>query len=359
MSYFRQLLSDKGITLYQQDRFPLDNYYFEPFQDLGLNFDTSVFFETDPPKSNKKRIPLSEKQFSLFKFFMDGSRKTYKIGDIITPSDKFMPVVAGQVRAGCCKRDESKYLNKHIIKTRNYLLLSSVINKEDFDSIQKAYKKFMASRIDLEVETYDYSKFAEDTPTNAAIASIHKKMLDLEVSVLSEMVQSNDLDTDKVLLLDGSLQFISQKFNPDIFYNVIGVSKHFNPNLTGILRGKVHIGSLLAKLEFGERTPVIRTTSRDERYTYGSWYLKIRETRDVRNPLEGVIKVEKMALNEHLERGFETSIIDNISESLLYERIPTCHGNDTRWANHLYPVYLTEKLVKSTFLSDAHFVNLF
>lgn len=358
MGLLTSLLQKKGITLFQQDRFSLDNYFFEPFQEISENYDTSIFFETEPVKT-KKKVPLPDKPISLFKYFMDGSRKTYKIGDLITPSNKFMPVVAGQVSAGCCYRNDIGDMHKQKLCNRNYLLLSNAIQAEDFETIRLTYEKEMSSRLSIIVDKYDYDKFKEDTPTNAAIAKIHQKMLDLEVEVLTQMVQSGRLSTDKMLLLDGSLQFISQKFNPDIFYNVIGVSKHFNPNLTGVTKGNVHIGTLLVKLNFGERTPVIKTTSRNGQYTYGAWYLKIRDMHDVRNPLEGIIKVEKMALKEHMDTGFETSIVDNLSASLIAERIPTCHGKDERWPNHLYPVYLTETLVKSTFMSDNHFVNLF
>jgi hypothetical protein len=358
MTVLQKLLKDKGITLFQQDRMNLDSYYFEPFQDLEIQYDISQFFETNPPKQ-KKLVPIPDNKYTLFRYFMDGSRKTYKIGDVITPSNKFMPVVAGQVRAGCCLRDDLGYMHKRLLLPLNYLLLSNAISQDDIDSIKYEYEKSMSSKVPIVVESYAFEKFKEDTPTNAAIAKIHKYMQDAEISVLSDMVNSNDLSTDAMLLLDGSLQFISQKFSPDIFYNVIGVSKHFNPNLSGVVKGKVHIGSLLVKLNFGERTPVIKTKSRDERYTYGAWYLKIRDIKTVNNPLEGVIKVEKMALKEHMENGFETSAIDNISAALINERIPTCHGNDSRWANHLYPIYLTEKLVKSTMLSDIYFVNLF
>jgi hypothetical protein len=358
MTILQKILKDKGIILYQQDRLSLDSYYYEPFQDVDIEYDTSHFFETNPPKQ-KKLIPNPSKKFTLFRYFMDGSRKTYKIGDVITPSNKFMPIVAGQVRAGCCIRDDLGYMHKKRLLPLNYLLLSTAISQDDIDSIKFEYEKRMSSKLNIIVDTYAFEKFKDETPTNAAIAKIHQCMLDAEIKVLDEMVTSKDLSTDAMLLLDGSLQFITQKFNPDIFYNVIGVSKHFNPNLSGVTRGKVHIGSLLVKLNFGERTPVIKIKSRDERYTYGAWYLKIRDIKTVNNPLEGVIKVEKMALKEHMENGFETSIIDNISAALINERIPTCHGKDSRWANHLYPIYLTEKLVKSTMLSDIHFVNLF
>ena len=79
----------------------------------------------------------------------------------------------------------------------------------------------------------------------------------------------------------------------------------------------------------------------------------------MRSPLEGIIKVEKMALHEDLERGFDTDVIDNLSRSLLKESVPTCHGRDLRWAVHLYPVYLTETMIKSSFQGDMAFIHQF
>ena len=73
-----------------------------------------------------------------------------------------------------------------------------------------------------------------------------------------------------------------------------------------------------------------------------------------------IIKVEKMAVEEDLERnGLDSSVVDNISLWLLNEGSPTCYGRDERWASHLYPVYLTETLIKSSFESDLVFISNF
>ena len=66
-----------------------------------------------------------------------------------------------------------------------------------------------------------------------------------------------------------------------------------------------------------------------------------------------------MAREEEFESGFESDVIDNISCSLLEECTPTCHGKDERWAAHLYPVYLTETMVKASFMGDLAFINQF
>ena len=48
-----------------------------------------------------------------------------------------------------------------------------------------------------------------------------------------------------------------------------------------------------------------------------------------------------------------------ISANIINERNPTCYGIDRRWANHLYPVFLTETFVKSKYISSDVFLQLF
>lgn len=356
MSILRKYMNKRKILLFEQDKICLDNYFFEPFQSLEERYDTTRIYETDN-KSKRRKLESVSVSDSIFTYFMDGSRKVYKIADIITQESKFMPIVAGQVSVGCCKRIYGN-MERFLLTRNNYVLLSRAINSEDFEYIKQGYERDMQHKLDISVETYDFDRSKTDKPIDAAIAKIQKFMQDLEIEMLTSMVKKGVLDPENLLIIDGSLQFLSQRFNPDIFYNVVGVSKSFNPNSTEMTKGKIHIGALLTKLEFAERTPVLHSTDKNNRYEYGVWFVRIRKPHRG-NPLDGVVKVEKMALKDDKDRdGFETNIIDNISISLITERNPTCHGSDERWANHLYPVYLTEKMVKASFMSDVHFQNL-
>jgi hypothetical protein len=137
------------------------------------------------------------------------------------------------------------------------------------------------------------------------------------------------------------------------------VSKSFNTSKNNLLKKKAQIGVLLSELEFGERTPVFKIDLDNGRYSIGSWYLRIREKIQCRHPLEGIIKIEKMAVNEEIEEGLNSASVDEISSHLLAEINPSCHGKDSRWANHIYPIYCTEKMIKTSFLNDSHFENLF
>jgi hypothetical protein len=103
---------------------------------------------------------------------------------------------------------------------------------------------------------------------------------------------------------------------------------------------------------------VFRTVHDDK--TIGIWYLRIRPVQYVNNPLEGVVKVERYAVDPtDCEEGFESSRIDTISRHLLRERNVSPYQSDSRWASHIYPVYAAEMYLKSSFMSDMQFKAIF
>lgn len=372
MPTLSEIFDKRKIILYHNESLDLDHYYQEPYQDEGDEIkEMGEPFETD--KSKKKRkidLTLEDRTYSGFSYFMDGSRRTYKIGDMVLDGKKIYPVVVAQVRAGCTERDVRKKLHAHgEVARKNLLLLSDKMNEVDFAEIrQRILKTQMAQALHLDVVKYRFDPTKDGVPVNAAIAKANTMMHDMEIDILGNMVNSGSLEPDRMLIVDGPLQFIRQDTGKpefaDMFYNVVGVSKSFDPMLptsSKTRRGGAQIGAELLKLEYGERTPVfLKENSRHRKF--GCWYLRIRPRNRVSNPLEGIIKIEKMATIDDLDEdsyGIETSIVDNISLWLLNEGSPTCYGRDERWASHLYPVYLTETLIKSSFESDLVFINNF
>ena len=144
-------------------------------------------------------------------------------------------------------------------------------------------------------------------------------------------------------------------------YNwVIGVSKSFNPELCFDHTGKPN-SNYIANLPVFHRTPVARYVSSyvGEDIAFGIWYIRLRDKRRTQTPFDGVVKVEKIMMDEELETGIDSDVVDIISANILNERNPTCYGTDKRWANHLYPVFLTESYVKSKYISAEMFLHLF
>jgi hypothetical protein len=117
---------------------------------------------------------------------------------------------------------------------------------------------------------------------------------------------------------------------------------------------------MIANLKQFERTPAAMYKTDRVDGKFAVWYVRLRDPRKHRGPFDGIVKVEKILVTDkEAEYGLDSSEVDNISAWLVNERNPVCYGKDDRWANHLYPVYLTETYIKSKYRSTAHFINLF
>ncbi|MBQ7178707.1 MAG: hypothetical protein IJS08_14930 [Victivallales bacterium] len=174
MSTLQALFEKMGIALYQNESFNLDVYYQEPYQDddpeIEDSYDMAKPFETNQDKK-KRRIEYDYEPYSNYAYFMDGTRKTYKIGDIVINKKKIFPVVAAQTRAGCTVRDEQGKIHKYTLKEKNLLLVSSAMPDDDFDDLRIRIKRTqLADELHLDVVTYKYDRMKDLAPTNAAIA---------------------------------------------------------------------------------------------------------------------------------------------------------------------------------------------
>lgn len=91
------------------------------------------------------------------------------------------------------------------------------------------------------------------------------------------------------------------------------------------------------------------------------WYIRLRDRKHTRSAFDGIVKVEKLlTTHDELTCGHMASYeIDTLSAYILNERYPACYGSDSRWASHIYPVYLTEQYIKSKYLSTESFLHLF
>lgn len=131
MPTLSEIFDKRKILLYQNESLDLDHYYQEPYQDEHDEIkDMGKPFETD--ESKKIRIldlANEDRTYSGFSHFMDGSRRTYKIGDMVLEGKKIFPVVVAQVRAGCTERDRQRKLHTHnSVQRKNLLLLSDKMN---------------------------------------------------------------------------------------------------------------------------------------------------------------------------------------------------------------------------------------
>ncbi len=310
----------------------------------------------------------------LFSFFLDGSRRTYKVDDIAYGS-RIYPIIAGQVGVSCCVRhspDDFKSL-----RTENRVLLAVPISanpdgggmeapffndlKDEINS-NSSLKKF-GVKIDRviaypEKEGLEYG--------NLAIAALHEEMLDMEKEFVDWLVQEQrKLGPGHRLIKDGSVDY--QKSSRGSYRDlsrlksnykcVVGVSKKFNPEKCVDYKGQSK-ASLIAQLPLYHRTPAFKFRSSRAGGDQGAvhlaaWYIRIRDLKHTVSPFDGVIKAERILVTDNeIENGLDSEEVDLISANLACERNPTCYGRDLRWANHLYPIYLTELSMKNRRMSD-------
>lgn len=314
-------------------------------------------------------------EIPLFKYFLDGSRRVYKIDDI-SYDHKVYPIITGQIGVGCCKREKKK-IKKQYFKKENIMVLPIDANPdgsnntlffENIKNIINEKSKFIKQK-NIQIDKILYFTPKKDADAkDLAVAKIQDRMIELEKQLVAELVQKNLLSENAYLIKDGSLEYQATKKNDKYEYAkirnnyrcVVGVSKSFNPSLAR-LKNKKSMAKIIAELPLFHRTPAImHETPHTGQERFSIWYLRIRRPDHCQSPFDGVIKVEKLLITDkEKEEGLDSEIINMISANLINERNPVCYGNDTRWANHLYPIYLTETFVKSQYLSNSFFLNMF
>lgn len=315
----------------------------------------------------------------LFRFFLDGSRKVYKIDDIEYGNKKIYPIVAGQIGVACCERVNRSTFRRAALESYIVLSLPDCANADGhnsklfFNSLKDKINSVAQSKgrlIKIE-KVLDYSTKIDESDTleNKGIAKIQDEMVECEKKIVAELTAKNLLNADSYLIKDGTLQYKPMKTGSfreiakirNNYRYVVGISKSFNPELMKDKMGKSNAG-VIAKLPLFHRTPAFMYEPQGQfgDVKFAVWYVRIRETKYTDTPFSGILKIEKMLITEQeIEDGLPTEVVDNITANIINERNPVCYGTDNRWANHLYPVYLTEKFCKSQYISDIQFINLF
>jgi hypothetical protein len=87
----------------------------------------------------RQAVALKGKE-PLFRYFLDGSRRTYKVDDIIY-NNKVFPVLSGQIGVGCCQRTE-RQIKKYMLEKVNVIVLPETSDKDGyrdnyFESLRK------------------------------------------------------------------------------------------------------------------------------------------------------------------------------------------------------------------------------
>lgn len=335
------------------------------------------------PRDMRARAEICMHGAPLFKYFLDGSRRVYKVDDI-QYDKKVFPIVSGQISVACCSRELNEDYTfrsfRHIEEeTYPVLCLPVTTNGEGIDNDIffrnlrdkiNSLPQLISAGVQIEKVLYYRTKLeGRETFENKGIARIQDEMVDCEKKIVSSLVSRRLLTQDSYLIKDGSIQYKPMKTGNyrelahirNNYRHVIGVSKKFNPNLMRDLKDQSSAGQI-ARLPLYHRTPAFLWQPGEEwgNVNFAIWYVRLRDIKRTESPYAGIIKVEKMLMTGHeAEYGLSTDEIDTITANLINERNPVCYGTDARWANHLYPVYMTECYCKNRFKSDYYFLNLF
>lgn len=373
---------------YSTKKYSLDDDAYDnlSYDDKKSSIDKrGVFAEDDNSRIHTVQISdmLIKNTQPIFSFFLDGSRHTYKVDDIGI-GKKIFPIVAGQIIVGCCERKNKDEFKKYDINSRIVLsmptdfdlydeninnnfcrLQCEKINESLNDSaFMKSHNIYVDGLFLYETDGFEQEK-GKSKYINKAVAKIQNEMTDEEQRLVEKLCRNNKLDDEHFLIKDGSLEYNPRFSNLsrsqwDIFRSnykyVVGVSKSFDPELIPDFEGH-KLSKTIANLKPYHRTKAYRYKSEHSDTFFAVWYLRLRKSDFRENNFSDIIKCE-MVLNNETENK-RTSLINLISANLIREAYPVCYGKDSRWANHLYPVYLTETFCKSHYISENIIFKLF
>lgn len=380
--------------------------HYRSFRTAKVGLDTDAFdslhYDERPALAQKVRNKLAETNKSggnivgvrrdkdirpIFSYFLDGTRHIYKVDDIGI-SNKIYPVLAGQIIVGCCHRDNSRRDAFATEKLVRKLVLALPQNFAYDESSEAEELKFCKKKTEEVNEALRRTRYASstglrldkillyetdqkgerdqqapqdigrDTYKDRGTAAIQTEMMDDEQELVHQLCAKNLLDASNYLIKDGSLQYRANRDHPLVKMNyehVVGVSKNFNPESLSAL--DKDISRTIAQLRPYERTRAYRycCNDSDEDMQYAVWYLRLRDNWRRSGTISDVVKCEMVLTGDEIS----SDTVDMISQNLLNEAYPVCHGRDTRWERHLYPVFLTESYCKSKYLNEEVIFKIF
>jgi len=359
-----KVLQESGIDCLPNERFSLDVDMF-PQNGDEASFPAATLFEK--PKLIGGSHLIEDYGSSFFRFFLDGAQRSYRV---IEASIKghYLPFCAGQVGVAVLERNDKGRFSTigHLTIIRNVLAVPNLITEDSARDIGNRINSGLDEKHHFTIVRYDYSSKEDKDPGDLGRAMIIDEMQRQELHTIREMIRQNMIHDRAMLAKDGGLQYRHDKIKDlnlskdDIVQlrNVIGIAKTFKPSLTlGKGRKRQSLGNLTKGLRWKERTTVIRPPD-NKATAYGWWYLRLRPTDWMYSPLQGIVKIEVFATGNEIEDGISQERADTISSYVLAERNVTPYKADARWATHIYPIFLTETYLRSSFLSHTRFKSL-
>ena len=352
MSGVLQVLKDNGFKCYAPK--VTDN----PIDIDEVEDPRPVYRPFETPAPDREQIEVTDSPTgtpSLFRYFLDGSMRTTSAGHVVDTKQRFLPLFIAQIGVAATKLNYFQ-IGVESYTNRNVLFLPETFSDGDIKKARLlARKAAQTSRLPLDLNVESYELEDQRKPIDCARQKALNTMHDMEINLIMELAESHKVTPDSLLMIDGSLQFYRNlERAKEAFRNVVGVAKSFDLNQrVGTGPNAKEVGTLVTALRHRHRTPARKIEHRN--LAIGAWYLRLHSTRSHPNlaVTDGVVKIEVFPDDTvGLRPMLDTDRCNLISRNVLVLRHPATPWTDSRWASHLYPVYLTERYIKARFRSD-------
>jgi hypothetical protein len=297
--------------------------------------------------------PIHRTEDHVFRYFLDGSLRTYRWGEKVEGGISF-PVIVTEVGCAVVFRENDGLVRRRAFSRRLCLLLppSPPVSTDTADDLL-AYVPPTGSGEGLRVEVVRLAreKHVGDL-RSALLGKARSVMHELEVDVAS----SFELEEGRWLIIDGAIRKgIFMKLR-----HTIGLAKSFSRKPFFVFppnRRAIDTVALLRGMPAGARSPVFVPRGRTQTSesvvggSVASWYVRLREPTLQGDPLHGIVKVDYIVEGEWAPDRDEPTV-DRLSRALLAERSVSAYPTP-RWATHIYPIYCAETYLKSSLLNPV------
>jgi hypothetical protein len=303
---------------------------------------------------------LQRANLNLFQYFLDGSIRTYYLGEQIE-GNRAYPVMATEVASAIVERGNDGRANIALFKRRIALLIPPCppVSDDTFNQLAKIGNSFEqdATKLKLDIIPLKRRDRKEGVDLRTSLAGKARSVMhDLEVESAISIPRSNK----SWFVVDGAIR--QSKFLE--LQRTIGLAKSFSrkPVFTVSGRKPRDVVSLVSNLKKGHRTLVFKQKSpKDDddkvKKSIAFWYLRLRGGRGLQSPLQGIVKIDLVVKEDYLEDE-QRQLVNLISRALLAEKYVSPYPTP-RWHAHIYPIYVAENYIKSVMYAPILFRSYF